>query len=163
GGGGTTLLPGGRGRPRALAFTPDGRRLAVSSLDNTGVTILDLPGGAVVRVLSHPAPVRDVAWGGPRGCFLACACDDFNVHVWNVERGDGRAAPSGHADVVTRVAFSRSRSLLASASWDGSVRLWDPVLGRPVLATPGESAYIGRDGTAVAVRQGRDVGLWALA
>ncbi len=38
----------------------------------------------------------------------------------------------GHSGWVSAVAFSHDGQLLASASWDGPVRLWNPVTGEEV-------------------------------
>ncbi|MGW4964557.1 WD40 repeat domain-containing protein [Nonomuraea sp. NPDC004186] len=37
----------------------------------------------------------------------------------------------GHTDGVYRVVGDARGSVLATASWDGSLRLWDPVTRRP--------------------------------
>ncbi|MEA2220357.1 MAG: hypothetical protein QOJ35_2983 [Solirubrobacteraceae bacterium] len=58
----------------------------------------------------------------------------------------------GHSDAVTGVAFSRDGRLMASASWDRSIRLWDPrthrQLGTPLLGHTDriDSVAFARDG-----------------
>src|SRR5205823_2190841 len=42
----------------------------------------------------------------------------------------------GHVDQITVLSFHPDGGLLASASWDGVLRLWDPATGRQLLRLP---------------------------
>ncbi|WP_345019070.1 hypothetical protein, partial [Saccharothrix violaceirubra] len=56
--------------------------------------------------------------------------------VWDVVTGECVVTLSGHQGLVWGVAFGPDGSRVASASHDGSVRVWDVVVGDPVwLAT----------------------------
>ena len=46
------------------------------------------------------------------------------------------ATLEGHVQVVTELTFHPEGGLLASHSWDGVLRLWDPSTGRPLLQLP---------------------------
>src|SRR5947208_2538508 len=50
-------------------------------------------------------------------------------------------ALEGHSGLVTAVAFSRDGQLLASASFDKTVRLWDPTTGAPRGTLEGHSDW----------------------
>merc|ERR1712002_992186 len=57
------------------------------------------------------------------GC--AGARDVFDVFVWSMQTGRLLDILSGHEGPVSSVSFSPSTSMLASASWDKTVILWD--------------------------------------
>ena len=48
----------------------------------------------------------------------------------------------GHSNAVTAVAFSPDGRLLASGSYDKTVRLWDPATGAPVQTLEGHSNWV---------------------
>src|SRR5206468_1472464 len=77
------------------SFDPRGERLAVASADGRAVRFLDARSG---KALSAPwplkAPLVDLAWH-PAGKFLAAACDDFRIYVWDTTRRQPAAVLEG--------------------------------------------------------------------
>src|SRR5262249_28454654 len=74
------------------------------------------------------------------------------------------ATLEGHAQQVTVLSFHPEGGLLASGSWDGMVRLWDPLAARQVMELPfGPSVYFSQDGRWLGVGQSLDrIELWAV-
>jgi FOG: WD40 repeat len=52
-----------------------------------------------------------------------------SVYVWDVVTGGLRSTFSGHSDIVKNISFSPDGHLIASASYDGTIRLWDIATG----------------------------------
>jgi eukaryotic-like serine/threonine-protein kinase len=130
-------------KAQELRFDPTGRRLAACSR-NMGVVLFDRRDGQSVGTLVHPSGVLDMAWH-PDGERLAAACADYRVYLWNVSTARLETVLSGHQAEVTRVMFTHEGDLLASGSWDGTLRLWDPWSGTELINLPGGSQQFSRD------------------
>jgi WD40 repeat protein len=115
--------------PYSLAFSPDGRQLAVSTTESYTVQVRDVVTGAVLQSLAHPSVVRGLAWH-PAGNLLATACNDHDIWIWDVATGTARSVLAGHQSQVLALAYSHGGEMLVSSSWDQTMRLWDTVNSR---------------------------------
>lgn len=123
----------------ALAFSPDGGKLASSSDDNT-VRIWDVQAAdpaANPQVLSgHTGDVFALAFS-PNNRWLASGSEDHTVLLWEIKSGEATSRPkilAGHLSEIRRLAFSPDGNWMASGSEDGLIRLWnlksaDPATG----------------------------------
>jgi WD40 repeat protein len=132
-------LTGHTGMVRGVAFNRDGRLLATSAGDRT-VRVWDPGTGDCLHTLTgHTGGPFGVAFS-PDGRLLATASDNGTVQLWDPGTGDCLRTLTGHNEVVMRtplhggevvngVAFSPDGRLLATASSNGTARLWDPGTG----------------------------------
>jgi WD40 repeat protein len=118
-----TMLPPLNGQASSLAFSPDGRRMAVTSLAGT-ITVYDTATGRVRAVLlGHSGVVAYVSWS-PDGNYIASAGVDDSVRIWNAHTFL-LLRVLHHPDPVAGVAFTPDSRQVLSYDYAGLVRLWD--------------------------------------
>src|SRR5205823_3036830 len=107
---------------RALAVSPDGATLLSGSFDARAIR-WSLARGVADEVLRlHESAVNAVVIL-PDGRSVTGGADS-RIAVWIAGKPAPQMILDGHSGPVAALAASPDGARLASASWDGSVRLW---------------------------------------
>jgi len=115
----------------AIAFSDNGRTLVSASYDKT-VRLWDVATGKqLFKLEGHTEAAGCVAFAGDT---IISGGEDAIIRLWSAS-GKVVTELRGHTAEIRALAVSPDKSQLASASWDGSVRIWD--LGEPKLLHKG--------------------------
>ena len=126
-----------------FALSPRGNVIAVDSTN--GIVLWDLDAGKALRTLEHSDGMFSAPWlrgmnnlvFSPDGHFVAAARNTlrdgsiFVLEMWAAATGEKVASvpqrpnATEHSGMISSVAFDPRGQLLASGSWDHSIRLWD--------------------------------------
>ncbi|EDX87892.1 hypothetical protein S7335_5605 [Synechococcus sp. PCC 7335] len=114
----------------SVAFSPNGKLIAGSA--NGAVHLWHVQNGELVQCFDDYSDRVFCVSFSPDGKLLATGSEDRQVKVWDLKTGHLLHQLKGHTDEVRSVAFlptQQPSSTLASASYDGTVRLWHAIKG----------------------------------
>jgi WD40 repeat protein len=158
-----------------LAFNHKGDLLAAISGEG-GVDIRDITAGQTVRnfqgisgygnAVAFSPDDKLLAAGGGDTDGYSYGSDEAELCIFDVKTGKLVIQLEGHKAIIRSLAFSAAGDVLASASADNSVRLWDVETGQQlaILAVSGAtSVAFSPDGTLLATARIEDgLGIWAV-
>ena len=119
-----------------VQFAKRGQVLFSASLDGT-VRAWDLIRYRNFRVFTAPDRIQFNSLAVDHSGEVVCAgsLDSFDIYAWSVQTGQLLETLSGHEGPVSCLAFSQENGVLASASWDKTIRIWS-VFGRSRQVEP---------------------------
>jgi WD40 repeat protein len=129
-----------------LGATPDGHLLSLSYADSA-LQVKDLFTGKILALKGSKNPLEDCQTTivrtsvSPDGRYLSVGCEGWDILVYDQTAqkqistllGHTRLRTEGWSGNVTQLDFYPYGSLLASSSWDATVRLWDASQGSLLL------------------------------
>ncbi|KZP17448.1 WD40 repeat-like protein [Athelia psychrophila] len=118
----------------SIAYSPDGTRIVLGSVDST-VCVWDAETGTVIvgplRV-GHGGVVNCVAYS-PDGKHIISASEDGTIQVWDAETGEMLGSPfEGHNEPIYSITYSPDGKHIVWGSGDKIIRAWDKEIGEAV-------------------------------
>lgn len=117
-----------------LSISRDGKLLAVGTLFGA-IILFEFETGNAIHKLgadNQDKAVNSLAFSFD-GQFLASTQRDFDfektervnpINIWTVANGKLRKKIYGHTKFIWNVSFAPNDNILASASYDGTIRVW---------------------------------------
>src|SRR5207237_108071 len=133
-----------------LAWSPDGKRIASGSDDET-VQVWNAFDGKKANTHSGPAKewwdwgrraVHALAWS-PDSQYIASGGTDGTVQIWRATDGKQILTYKGHSggETVNAIAWSPDGQRIASGSKDGTVQVWNPANGKLIYTYQGHISH----------------------
>jgi eukaryotic-like serine/threonine-protein kinase len=129
-------LRGHLGAVRAVAYSPDGRRIVTGSEDQTAQVWDAANGKELVTLRGHRASVEAVAFS-PDGRRIVTASADQTTKVWETASGKELVTLRGHRASIVFVAFSPDGQRILTGSHDATARVWDATNGTELFVVRG--------------------------
>jgi WD40 repeat protein len=114
----------------AVKNSPDDTQIATGGFDETAAKIWDVKTGELIATLKHDRIVCSSAWTLDGKKFITGSHGP--IKIFDTATWKQIATLEGHTNYVRAITLSRNNRLLASASDDDTVRLWNLDTNLPV-------------------------------
>jgi WD40 repeat protein len=128
-------------RIRSVAFSPDGRAVAVAD-ESPKVWVWDVATGRELAPFVTEEEALEQLSFLPDGKSLLVAAKGGRMSLWDVRSRKMKAALTGHFSSVEAIAVSRNGKALATGSADRTVRIWDAATGREKRTIRGHGSAV---------------------
>src|SRR5262249_6797424 len=128
-----------------VAVAPDNRLIA-SGGNGALVRFLDAATGAPLPTLRPPSGILGIVWS-PGGQALITRGQESTIPGWRLDPPATATCMltfTAHTQQVAALAVSPAGDTLASAGWDGAVKLWALPSGRPLETLSGHTDRVHR-------------------
>ncbi|KAK3841824.1 MAG: WD40-repeat-containing domain protein [Linnemannia gamsii] len=145
----------------SLCYSTDGTQLWTGSADSKAYAWSKVPvlcRANIASAAEFSEDCREVAWS-PGG---------KDAQLWNVDSGVPKSVLRGHTEGIERVSFSPVHNIIATASRDGTVKLWDSQTEECLVCLKGDTGEAAKimfspNGMQIAMCSGMRVCLWNLS
>jgi WD40 repeat protein len=132
-----------------LAFSPDGRYLAVGAGDDSVMQLWDVTARQLLQTFAgHTQDILAIEFS-PDGQQLATGSADRTIKIWDVAAGTLLQTLSGHLDRVNSLSYSPDGRSLVSGSDDERIDIWDLATGACLRSCKAPAPYRGMNITGV--------------
>ena len=110
-----------------LKFVPNKNNVLVSCSYDGTVRAYDLIKYRNFRIMTTPTPCQLNCLAVDFSGEIICAggMDPYNVYVWSLKSGDLIDILGGHTGPISCMAYSMTKDLLVTGSWDKTIKLWE--------------------------------------
>jgi len=112
-----------------VCFSPDGTRIGTASWDKTAKIWDSVTGEKLLTLGPHPDYVKCVAFSPDGQRVLTTAMGvrppEYVFRIWDALTGEEKLSIVAHEGKVWNGSFSPYGTRMATASWDGTVKMWD--------------------------------------
>ena len=145
---------------RGASLRPNASQLALSVGREVQLWDSNLLAKAASYV--NPSEVGAAVWSSD-GMRFAVGTASGSVFLWDMANGQCQSL-GGHTEPLRSLIFSPDNTLLLTAAWDNTTRLWDVRSGHSLLTCEGElGSDFSEDGQRIGfARSGVGVGVWRL-
>jgi eukaryotic-like serine/threonine-protein kinase len=127
---------------RALCFSPDNKALAVAAT-NKQIYFLNPKNGAEIKKINPGAACHHLCFSSD-GLTLLLSLSNKSAILWDLDENKLARRFTGHSGAVRQALF-KPRSddqIIATASLDNTIRLWDRYNGRQILKLTGHASDV---------------------